>query len=172
MSGIHGDDGVGSDVREIVDDPVIHAVEQLGLDIERDVVVRMQIDREQQIAEHLQHLDVVNPKELLGVQPLIDSHFHHDLAHFRAHFAVDRAFHFFDAQHDPDYFRDRSHIAQPVVAIVENLRDPLAALVQRVESRSLRIGRRQNAVIGNHIRGYFRKTLGLDVSASHGQEQR
>ena len=53
-------------MRGIVDDPVIHAVEQLGLDIERDVIVRMEIDREQQVAKHLQHLDVVNPEELLS----------------------------------------------------------------------------------------------------------
>ena len=156
----------------IVDDPVIHAVEQLGLDVERDVIVRMEIDREQQVAKHLQHLDVVNPEELLSIKPLLNAHFHHDLAHFRAHFAIDRALHFLDAQNDPDYLFNRAHIAQSIVTIVEDLRDPLAALVQRVESRASRIGRRQNAVIGNHIRGDFRETLGLDVSASHGQKER
>ena len=49
----------------IVDDPVIHAVEQFRLDIERDVIVRMKIDCEQQVAKHLQHLDMMESKELL-----------------------------------------------------------------------------------------------------------
>ena len=63
--GVHSDDGVAGDVREIVDDPVVHAVEQLRLDVERDVVVRVEIDRQQQVSKHLQHLDVVDSKELL-----------------------------------------------------------------------------------------------------------